>query len=218
MKVTIEVFGTESANELQCASRFLGDLASTKNEVIENDFSATEEKVLTGKRTLEQAEAEKKRAALEQAEAEAEEAKAKALEEAERKAKADAEKKRVLAEAKAVAKAKAEEEAAAKAAVQADIAKAQAKAKAEAEAKAQAEADAMKSQPANADTTDFDNEPETADKPLTVEDCRKVAMIALNRQKKELVKEAFEACDARAFPSLKAEHYQKFIDYLNERL
>lgn len=212
MKVTIEVFGTESANELLCASRFLGDLASTKNEVIEQPEKVSDEKAAKLKAEED--------AAVAARIAEAEEKRA-ALEEAEKKAKADAEKKRVLAEAKAAAKAKAEEEAAAKAKAEAEaeeeaVAKAEEerRAKVAAEKKAKAEAEAK----AAADTTDFDNEPETADKPLTVEDCRKVAMIALNRQKKELVKEAFEACDARAFPSLKAENYQKFIDYLNERL
>lgn len=170
MKVTIEVFGTESANELLCASRFLGDLASAKNEVVEQPEKVSDEKAAKLK-------AEEKRADLEQVE-----------EDLQKKLKEDAEKK-----AKAVAKAKAK-----------------AKAEAQAQAKAQAEAEAA--------ATDFDNEPEQDAKPITVEDCRKVAMIALNRQKKKLVEEAFKACDAKAFPSLKAENYQKFIDYLNERL
>lgn len=211
MKVTIEVFGTESANELLCASRFLGDLASTKNEVIEQSEKVSDEKAAKLKAEAEEQAAEDARIAARIAEAEkkraaAEEEAAKAEEEAAKKAKADAEKK-----AKAAAKAKAEEEATAKA-------KAAEEAAAKALEEAAAQREAAEAQAQKADTTDFDNEPEQDAKPLTVEDCRKVAMIALNRQKKELVKEAFEACDARAFPSLKAENYQKFIDYLNERL
>ena len=202
MKVTIEVFGTESANYLQCVSRFLDDLASAKNEVVEQPEKVSDEKAAKLK-------AEEKRADLEQAE---EDLQKKLKEDAEKKAKADAEKK-AKAEEEAEAKAQAEAEAKAQAEAEAK-AKAKAKAKAQAEAEAKAKAKAQ----AEAEATDFDSEPEQDAKPITAEDCRKVAMIALNRQKKELVEEAFKACDARAFPSLKAENYQKFIDYLNERL
>ena len=61
-------------------------------------------------------------------------------------------------------------------------------------------------------------EPEPAKEPVTIEQAKAVAMKALNKGRRDVVKDAFGYVGATSFPSLPAENYADFIKYIEENL
>lgn len=61
-------------------------------------------------------------------------------------------------------------------------------------------------------------EPEPAKEPVTIEQAKAVAMKALNKDRRDVVKGAFGYVGATSFPSLPAENYADFIKYIEDNL
>ena len=61
-------------------------------------------------------------------------------------------------------------------------------------------------------------ETEKAKEPVTIEQAKAVAMKALNKGRRDVVKDAFGHVGATSFPSLPAENYADFIKYIEENL
>lgn len=61
-------------------------------------------------------------------------------------------------------------------------------------------------------------EPEQPKEQVTIEQAKAVAMKALNKGRREVVKDAFGYVGATSFPSLPAENYADFIKYIEENL
>ena len=61
-------------------------------------------------------------------------------------------------------------------------------------------------------------EPEPAKEPVTIEQAKAVAMKALNKGRRDVVKDAFGYVGATSFPSLPAENYADFIKYIEDNL
>ena len=61
-------------------------------------------------------------------------------------------------------------------------------------------------------------EPEPTKEPVTIEQAKAVAMKALNKGRREVVKDAFGYVGATSFPSLPAENYADFIKYIEDNL
>ena len=61
-------------------------------------------------------------------------------------------------------------------------------------------------------------EPEPAKEPVTIEQAKAVAMKALNKGRRDAVKDAFGHVGATSFPSLPAEKYADFIKYIEDNL
>ena len=61
-------------------------------------------------------------------------------------------------------------------------------------------------------------ETEKAKEPVTIEQAKAVAMKALNKGRRDVVKDAFGYVGATSFPSLPAENYADFVKYIEENL
>ena len=61
-------------------------------------------------------------------------------------------------------------------------------------------------------------ETEKAKEPVTIEQAKAVAMKALNKGRRDVVKDAFGYVGATSFPSLPAENYADFIKHIEENL